>query len=121
MKVLIVDDEPLVRRSLSRAFNAKGHHVCEASDGREGLLKWEIESPDVAFVDVLMPELSGPELLRSLSPELRLQTKVILMSAFTGEEGRISVEMAGADAFIPKPFEDIFQLVAIAEEILNHE
>ena len=71
MKILIVDDEPLVRKSLGRAFKAKGHEVIEAVDGVEGLQRWNEllqaqAPPDIVLVDVLMPGLSGPELLREM-------------------------------------------------------
>ena len=53
MKILIVDDEPLVRKSLSRACRSKGHEVVEAVDGTEGLAKWRETTPDLVFLDVL--------------------------------------------------------------------
>ena len=119
MKILIVDDEPLVRKSLGRAFRAKGHEVIEAVDGQEGLTRWLETNPDVVFVDVLMPGLSGPELLKEIRPQLGDQWKgrVILMSAYSGEHNVTTAQQLGADLFIPKPFEDIFALVKRAEEI----
>jgi two-component system, response regulator PdtaR len=119
LKILIVDDEPLVRKSLSRACRSKGHEVSEASDGQEGLQKWLIEQPNIVFLDVLMPGLSGPEVLREIetcqSPK---SAKVILMSAYSGEHNVTTAQQLGADLFIPKPFEDIFAVVARAEELL---
>jgi len=119
VKILIVDDEPLVRKSLGRAFRAKGHEVIEAVDGQEGLTRWLETNPDVVFVDVLMPGLSGPELLKEIRPQLGDQWKgrVILMSAYSGEHNVTTAQQLGADLFIPKPFEDIFALVKRAEEI----
>lgn len=128
MKVLIVDDEPLVRKSLGRAFRAKGHDVSEAVDGSEGLTLWlklqsENLSPDVVFLDVLMPGLSGPELLNTILPQLKpnangQNAKVILMSAYSGEHNVTTAQAMGADVFVPKPFDDIFALVAKAEALL---
>ena len=112
MKILIVDDEPLVRKSLSRACRSKGHEVVEAVDGAEGLAKWRATAPDLVFLDVLMPGLSGPELLRE--PD-KSKAKVILMSAYSGEHNIVTAQQMGADMFIPKPFEDIFSVVAKAE------
>jgi DNA-binding response OmpR family regulator len=119
MKILIVDDEPLVRKSLGRAFRAKGHEVTEAVDGNEGLKFWMSSNPDLVFVDVLMPGLSGPELLREVKPKLGASWKgvVILMSAYSGEHNVATAQQMGADLFIPKPFDDIFALVAKAEEL----
>ena len=66
MKILIVDDEPLVRKSLSRAFKAKGHEVVEAIDGHDGLKAWLTNKPDAVLLDVLMPGLSGPEVIKEV-------------------------------------------------------
>jgi CheY-like chemotaxis protein len=123
MKILIVDDEPLVRKSLARACMARGHTVSEAADGLEGLEKWRADPPDVAFIDVLMPGLSGPDLLREVGA--RGGAKAILISAFSGDHdlraapGRSQAPgmAAGADLFIPKPFDDIFAIVAKAEAL----
>ncbi|MES2855225.1 MAG: response regulator [Bdellovibrionota bacterium] len=121
MNILIVDDEPLVRKSLGRAFKARGHEVAEAVDGNEGLKLWLSSSPDVVFVDVLMPGLSGPELLREVMPKLGSSWtgKVILMSAYSGEHNVATAQQMGADLFIPKPFDDIFALVSKAEELFG--
>ncbi len=128
MKVLIVDDEPLVRKSLGRAFRAKGHDVNEAVDGSEGLSLWlklqsEATGPDVVFLDVLMPGMSGPELLKTILPQLKAASngnlpKVILMSAYSGEHNVTTAQAMGADVFVPKPFDDVFALVAKAEALL---
>jgi two-component system, response regulator PdtaR len=129
VKILIVDDEPLVRKSLGRAFRAKGHEVTEASDGSEGLSQWlKLQSasagPDVVFLDVLMPGLSGPELLKEIRPQLKANSagqmaRVILMSAYSGEHNVTTAQAMGADVFVPKPFDDVFALVAKAEELFS--
>lgn len=144
MKILIVDDEPLVRKSLGRAFKSKGHEVIEAVDGNDGLARWIETSPDLVFVDVLMPGLSGPELLAEIGrrfgtvgpgeskggdePEAsdggedrvvgrKKNARVILMSAYSGEHNVATAQQMGADLFVPKPFDDVFALVAKAEEL----
>lgn len=116
MKVLVVDDEALVRRSLARAFRSKGHDVVEAADGAAGLEAWRATDPDLIFLDVLMPGLTGPQVLSSYGGPRR--AKVILMSAFAGDSKVENSELHGADLFIPKPFEDIFEVVGIAESVL---
>jgi DNA-binding response OmpR family regulator len=116
VKVLIVDDEALVRRSLTRALALKGFEVTEASDGNEGLQKWRNEKPALVFLDVLMPGLTGPEVLRQIGDTH--SGKVILMSAFSGEHNMETAIQMGADLFIPKPFEDIFAVVKQAEDLL---
>lgn len=117
MKILVIDDEPLVRKSLSRACASKGHQVIEASDGIEGLHKWTVEKPDLVFLDVLMPGLSGPQLLKEIG--LQRTGKVILMSAYSGEHNVQTAAQIGADLFIAKPFDDIFGVVAEAERLAS--
>ena len=116
MKILIVDDEVLVRRSLSRAFQSRGHEIFEAEDGELGLKAWIKHQPELVMLDVLMPKLTGPQVLKELGN--RKTGKVILMSAYGGDHNiQTSLEM-GADLFIAKPFENIFDIVKQAEEIL---
>jgi CheY-like chemotaxis protein len=115
LKILVVDDESLVRRSLGRALKAKEHQVFEAENGLEGLRLWKAENPDLVFLDVLMPGMTGPEVLRSMAGQSA--AKVILMSAFSGEHNMETARQMGANLFIPKPFEDIFAIVQIAEDL----
>lgn len=117
MRVLIIDDEPLVRLSLRRALEKAGHQIEEAEDGQSGLEKWQRFKPHLVYLDVLMPRLSGPDLLRAVSKADRANVKVILMSAFTGEYDLERAQSLGAHLFIPKPFEDIFSIVKIGEEL----
>lgn len=116
MKVLIVDDEALVRRSLSRALKTKGHEVMEAVNGTEGLQTWKTWQPDLVFLDVLMPGMTGPEVLKEISGQTK--AKVILMSAFSGEHNIETAQQMGAHLFVPKPFEDIFAVIKMAEDLL---
>lgn len=117
MRVLVVDDEDLVRRSLRRALELRGHEVVEACDGLEGLEKWRSDLPDLVYLDVLMPKLTGPAVLTRIGNQN--SSKVILMSAFAGEYDLAKVQSMGADVFIPKPFEDIFAVVDRGEELMN--
>lgn len=114
MNILIIDDEPLVRRSLSRALQSRGHQCVEAQDGLEGLEKWQNREPDLVFLDVLMPGLNGPQVLEKKGP---FKAKVILMSAYSGEHNLETALDLGASLFLAKPFEDIFEVVRLAEDL----
>lgn len=116
LKILIVDDEALVRRSLSRALKNKGYEVMEAANGTEGLQSWKTWQPDLVFLDVLMPGLTGPEVLKEMDGHSK--AKVVLMSAFSGEHNVETAQQMGAHLFVPKPFEDIFTVVKMAEDLL---
>ena len=116
MKVLIVDDEPLVRYTLKRVFESQGYIVILAEDGRQGLEVWLKEQPELTFLDIIMPKLTGPEVLIELGQ--RKSGKVVMMSAFTGEESQDTAKQVGADIFIEKPFDDIFAVIKRAKQLV---
>ena len=115
MKVLVVDDEPLVRRSLEKVFKKAGHQVILANDGEEGVQVWKSESPDGVVIDVLMPGLTGPEVISEVNPPF--STAVILISAYSGDYDPDSVKNLGADIFIEKPFDSIQDIVDQLEKV----
>lgn len=115
MKILIVDDEPLVRRALRRVAEMRGHQVVEAEDGSQGLEVWRKTNPDLIFLDVLMPGLSGPQVMKEIGVDHG--AKVVLISAYSGEYNLETAKSIGADMFVPKPFEDIFSIVETAEKL----
>lgn len=117
MKILIVDDEALVRRALRRAAEMRGHQVIEAADGDEGIKVWQSEKPDLVFLDVLMPKQTGPQVLQEMG--LHHGAKVILISAYSGEYNLERAKNIGADLFISKPFENIVNVI-ISAESLHH-
>lgn len=114
---LVIDDEPLIRKALRRALQARSFQVFEAEDGDEGLKRWQMERPHLVFLDILMPRVSGPEVLRQMTD--RLGAKVILISAYSGSNGEHEKYKQIVDCFIAKPFEDIFEVVNLAEGLLN--
>lgn len=118
MKILIIDDEPLVRKSIRRALEMRGHQVTEAMDGKSGLLLWEEIQPDLVLLDVLMPEISGFEVI--LQRPDQNHSKVIMISAFTGTKSSEDPKSYGADLFIAKPFQDIFSVVEQIEALGGH-
>jgi two-component system, response regulator PdtaR len=117
MRLLIIDDEDLVRRSLRRAAESRGHIVSEANNGESGLSLWRAEDPDLVLLDVLMPRLTGPQVLRELG--VPRKAKVILISAYTGEYDLDKAKNLGADLFIPKPFHNIFDVIVTAEQLIG--
>jgi DNA-binding response OmpR family regulator len=107
MKILVIDDDHMVRYALSRILQRSGYDVVTASDGKRGMMLVREELPDVVITDIIMPEQEGIEtisLLRHQYPRM----KIIAISG----GGRIRnvdfLEMArslGADDVISKPFE----------------
>ncbi len=120
MKILIIDDEPLIRRSLVRALKSRQHDVFEADDGLSGLQSWLTLDPDIVVLDVLMPGLTGPQVIvKARAEAIALKAKVVLISAYTGENRTQDHSLQGADLFIPKPFQDIFAVVDQIEAVVN--
>lgn len=112
MKVLVIDDEILVRLSLKRVFESKGDKVFLAEDGDQGLKIWLAEKPDLIFLDVIMPKLTGPEVLAEIGKNKT--GKIILMSAYAGDQNQESAKQMGADIFLEKPFDNIFAVAEMA-------
>jgi DNA-binding NtrC family response regulator len=101
--VLVVDDEPALRRSLARVLDARGMRVGVAEDGEHALEYVERSPPDVALVDMMMPGLGGLELLARIKAS-GAAVEVILMTAFADVDAAVSAMKAGAYHFLTKPF-----------------
>ena len=115
LKILVVDDEPLIRRSLKLVGESRGHIIKEAEDGLSALSLWSSFVPDLAFIDILMPKMNGLELLKQI-PKCS-KTKIIIISAHD-ELSETDLQKQGADLFVKKPFNDIFKLIDLAETLM---
>lgn len=113
--VLIIDDEPVLLRALERVFKKRGLRVEVADTGRNGLEKWREFRPQVVVLDVILPDMTGPDLLRKETKSLP-KANVFLTSAYTGSESLNLSEWPWVKGFISKPFDDIF---AVSERILS--
>ena len=102
-RVLIVDDEPGLRQSLSLLLGDAGYEVAAESDGRRALQRAIAEPFDLILCDVRMPEMSGLEFLRGLR-ERGGAGLVIMMSAYGGEDAALQAMHEGAYDYVPKPF-----------------
>ena len=101
-KVLVVDDEPIVREVLGRYLVKDGFDVDLASDGEAGVVAFEGGQPDLVLLDLMLPKLDGFqvfELIRSKG-----QTPVIMLTAKREEHDRIAGLDMGADDYVSKPF-----------------
>jgi two-component system, NtrC family, response regulator AtoC len=104
LNVLVVDDDEIVRESISRALESAGHHVSEASDGVEALALAAAQVFDVAICDVQMPRLDGRTLLRRLRQEAP-STSVIIMTSFGRIPDVVGTLRDGALDYVTKPFD----------------
>jgi DNA-binding response OmpR family regulator len=100
--VLVVDDEPVVRDVLGRYLAREGFSVREAQDGEQALASIRAEAPQVVVLDLMLPRLSGLDVLKLVRLESDLP--VIILSARVSEEERIAGLKLGADDYIVKPY-----------------
>jgi two-component system, OmpR family, response regulator MprA len=103
-RVLVVDDDRAIRESLARALELDGYEVELASDGAAALAAIRGTRPDVAVVDVMMPNIDGLTLCRVLRAE-RDRLPILMLTARTETSDRVAGLDAGADDYLPKPFE----------------
>jgi two-component system, OmpR family, KDP operon response regulator KdpE len=100
--ILVVDDEPQIRRAMRTSLEAHGYRLETAANGEEGLLKAAEIGPDLVFLDLGLPDLDGTEViarLRSFS-----DVPVIVLSVRDRQADKVAALDAGADDYVTKPF-----------------
>ena len=115
MRVLVIDDETLIRQCLWRVGLSRGHIVRMEEDGEKGLRAWKEFQPHLVFLDILMPNLDGPTVLRQAGKHNN--EKVVMMSAHRAfSEGP---PVPDVDLFVTKPFQDIVIVFEKAEQLFS--
>lgn len=103
-KIMVVDDDPNICELVSTLLKNQGLDVCEAIDGRDALQKAADENPDLAIVDIMMPNMDGFELCRRLRQQY--ENLPVLMLTAKGElTSKVKGFGFGADDYLTKPFE----------------
>jgi DNA-binding response OmpR family regulator len=103
-RVLVVDDEPMVREVLARYLAREGFEVSEAADGVSALEHVAAGSPDLVLLDLMLPGLDGYEVFRRLREDSPTAPPVIMLTARGEETDRIVGLELGADDYVTKPF-----------------
>src|SRR3990172_7355100 len=103
MYILVVEDERRLAQVVRRVLEEEGHTVDTAYDGEEGLQMALEGSHDVVVLDVMLPEIDGIEVCRSLRRS-KVDTPVLLLTALDSVHDRVRGLDAGADDYLPKPF-----------------
>ncbi|HEY5625025.1 MAG TPA: response regulator transcription factor [Dehalococcoidia bacterium] len=103
MYVLLVEDERRLSQLVRRVLEEEGHTVDAAFDGEEGLSMGLEGTHDVILLDIMLPEMDGIEVCRSLRRK-KVDTPVLLLTALDGVDDRVRGLDAGADDYLPKPF-----------------
>ena len=118
-RILVVDDEPHIRRVLEAILGSKGYHVMMASDGMQGLDELGQAAVDLVILDLMMPGVSGLEILAKIrSNPQQADTPVIILTAKGQDTDREAALAGGANDFLTKPFSPK-KLIARIEEILG--
>ena len=100
--VLVIEDEPPIRRFLRPSLASQGYRVVEAETGEDGLIQAATRQPDLVVLDLGLPDLDGIEVIRRLREWATVP--IIVLSARGGEPDKVAALDAGADDYVAKPF-----------------
>jgi two-component system KDP operon response regulator KdpE len=115
-KLLVVDDEPAIRRLLSAALARAGYRVVEAGTGREALSAVQIDKPDAVLLDLGLPDRDGLELVPLIKAS---GAAVLVVSARDATDQKVAALDLGADDYVTKPF-DTEEVLARIRTALRH-
>ena len=102
LKILVVDDEPMICEEFKDILQDEGHEVDTALNGIEAIRKVQEKEYELVFLDVLMPKMEGSEALVEIKK--LTQTPVVVMSGYLAADMEVEVRRAGAYACLRKPF-----------------
>jgi DNA-binding response OmpR family regulator len=119
-KILIVDDEVNVVKSLTDLLQAKGYEAASALDGAAGIRAMKKEKPDLVLLDIMMPKVSGLEFLKRIKKKTgSVQIPIIMLTARSDKES-LNASMRGyAEKFIVKPYDPQELLESIESSLQN--
>ncbi len=115
--ILVVEDEPEIRRFLRASLGAEGYRVVEAETGMRGATDAGTHKPDLAIVDLGLPDLDGVEVIRRIRAWSPMP--IVVLSARAREQAKIEALDAGADDYVTKPF-GVGELLARVRVALRH-
>jgi len=101
--ILVVDDEPAIRRLLRTSLSSQGFRVLEAVDGKAALAQIERSRPDLIVLDLGLPDISGLDLVRMVRASGNA-VPVLVLSSRADEKGKVEALDLGADDYVTKPF-----------------
>jgi two-component system KDP operon response regulator KdpE len=115
--ILVVEDEPAIRRFLRTSLAAEGYRVVESVNARRGTIDAGTQKPDLAIVDLGLPDFDGREVIRHIRSWSSMP--IVVLSARAQERSKIEALDAGADDYVTKPF-GIAELLARIRAALRH-
>lgn len=118
-KILVVDDEPHILRSVEYILSREGYTVLTATNGEEGIQVAKAEKPDLILLDIMIPKIDGYQVCRMLKSDPHMGEVYIIMLTAKGQDvDRVIGFESGADDYIGKPFSPK-KLLAMAREVLE--
>jgi two-component system, OmpR family, KDP operon response regulator KdpE len=108
-RVLVVEDDPEMRRALALNLTARGYQISTAADGADALNQAAAATPDVIVLDLGLPDMDGMDIIRVIRGYSR--TPIVVLSGRTSSGDKVDALEAGADDYVTKPF-DVNELVA---------
>ena len=119
-KILIIDDDLTFQKTISDSFKSLGYEVLSASDGEEGLLAVEKESPDLVILDLVMPKLGGMDFLKMLQKDKDSNKIPILISSNFSGSDKVGEGMTyGVRGYIVKSEESLKTITNAVESIIG--
>lgn len=115
--ILIIEDEPPIRRFLKASLSNEGYRISEAASGDEGLRMASTQPPDLVILDLGLPDLDGQDVLKRLREWYK--SPIIILSARDQEAQKVKALDSGADDFVTKPF-GIGELLARIRTAIRH-
>jgi two-component system, OmpR family, KDP operon response regulator KdpE len=120
LRVLVIDDEPPIRKLLRVGLSAHGYQIMEASSGKMALeLLGEPPPPDLIILDLGLPDMQGHELLRTMRAR-NDSVPIVILSSREDEVGKVQALDSGADDYVTKPF-GMDELLARMRAALRHQ
>jgi two-component system, OmpR family, KDP operon response regulator KdpE len=118
LRVLVVDDEPPIRKLLRLGLNANGYQILEAPNGKTALDLLE-QNPDLVILDLGLPDMQGHDLLRTIRARNE-SVPIVVLSSRGDEAGKVAALDLGADDYVTKPF-GMDELLARMRAALRHQ
>ena len=119
LRVLVIDDEPPIRKLLRVGLSAHGYQIIEASSGKMALEFLGGQTPDLIVLDLGLPDMQGHELLRTMRAR-NDRVPIVVLSSRDDEDGKVQALDSGADDYVTKPF-GMDELLARMRAALRHQ
>jgi len=120
-KILLVDDDPLIVRLYQNKLSGDGYEVATAHNGEEGLKQAKFSKPNLIFLDVMMPKMTGIEVIKELKKDKDLKkVPVVFLTNLSESGGRVSdAKKLGAEDYLVKADTTLKELSAIAKKLIG--